>query len=98
MKIMYSHLRRKARAIALGGILIVTQCCCCILPIRWQVDRGVPGVNASVLNSGVERALCELKSVAAAGAAQVLPAAWLEAQQGERGCESGNAAILKKRK
>lgn len=42
---MFPVFRKKSRVIALLSLVFLAQCCCCILPIGWQVNQTSPAVQ-----------------------------------------------------
>jgi hypothetical protein len=45
---MASLFRKKIRVLALASLLFMTQCCCCILPVSWQVQQPSPAIRSVV--------------------------------------------------
>jgi hypothetical protein len=41
--------RKKIRWLTLVSLVLVTQCCCCILPLRWQVQQQQPAIRQEIL-------------------------------------------------
>lgn len=42
---MIQIFRKKSRVFALLSLGFLAQCCCCILPIGWQVNQGSPAAQ-----------------------------------------------------
>ena len=42
---MHPLFRKKSRLIALVSLTFLAQCCCCIVPLRWEVERNAPVVQ-----------------------------------------------------
>jgi len=40
--------RKKAQVASLVSLALLTQCCCCILPVGWQVSRDTPGAQKAI--------------------------------------------------
>src|SRR5512147_2039533 len=85
---MNSQYRRKVRAIALGSVLIVTQCCCCILPIRLRVEQNLPGMQASASLLIAKKTLCELMA-----RPRGISAALVEAMPVSPQCDQAGASV-----
>jgi hypothetical protein len=60
---MQSFFKSKARLYTVLGVLIFQQCCCCILPIGWQVQKENPAVRQII--ERVETRLADLPSLSA---------------------------------
>lgn len=45
---MQSLIKSRARLYTMIGVLLFTQCCCCILPVGWQIYRDQPAVQQTV--------------------------------------------------
>jgi hypothetical protein len=45
---MHPLFRKKSRILSLVSLVLLAQCCCCFLPIRWQIEREPAGVQALV--------------------------------------------------
>lgn len=60
---MQSFLKSKARVYALLGVTIVMQCCCCILPVGYQMQKDNPAFRQAV--ERIEARLSDLPAVSA---------------------------------
>jgi hypothetical protein len=45
---MHPLFRSKFRVITLASVALMAQCCCCILPVGWQVREETPAVQALI--------------------------------------------------
>lgn len=45
---MHPLFRKKNRVAALVSVALLAQCCCCILPVGWQVQRESPTVQSMI--------------------------------------------------
>jgi hypothetical protein len=46
---MHPIFQKRSRVFALVSLMLLAQCCCCILPIGWRVEQTSPAVQ-QVLN------------------------------------------------
>lgn len=49
---MHPLLKSKPRLAVLFSMVFLLQCCCCILPVRWQVDRDFINPNVQLIRAG----------------------------------------------
>lgn len=40
--------RSKFRVVSLVSLALLSQCCCCILPVGWQVSRDAPAAQRTI--------------------------------------------------
>ena len=45
---MHPIFKKKSRLMSLVSLTLLAQCCCCILPIGWQVNRSPNNVQAAI--------------------------------------------------
>ena len=48
---MHPLLKSKPRLAVLFSMVFLLQCCCCILPVRWQVDRDLLNPNVELIRA-----------------------------------------------
>ena len=60
---MQSFLKSKARVYALVAVTILMQCCCCILPVGFQMQKDNPALRQAV--ERIEARLSDVPAVSA---------------------------------
>ena len=45
---MHPLFRKKSRVAALVSVALLAQCCCCILPVGWQVQQESPSFQTMI--------------------------------------------------